>query len=284
MDTTEATDAKIALVTEAVAVDSERREVRQMNIKRNVLSFLSPLGFFGIMMMVLMGCSGGGGDSGVTGDRPALLNGVFVDSPVEGLYYETDTQSGFTDANGMFTYMEGEVISFSIGDVMFGQAPARGFMTPVNLVEGAVDETHPAVTNMAMLMQTLDVDGNPDNGITITPEIEEGMMGRQLDFNLNTASFQSHPEVVDLLDHLNELEVFSDGPHMLVPEEAARNHMRQHIDAAGNNDNTDGDGINMGGEANTPAIHDDDSPQRQPGMNTGTMPGMSPGADKGTSV
>ena len=281
-----------------------------MNINRNVISFLSPVGFFGILVMVFMGCSGGGGDSGVAGDRPALLNGVFVDSPVEGLYYETDTQSGFTDANGMFAYMEGETISFSIGDVMLGQAPARGFMTPIHLVEGAVDETHPAVTNMARLMQTLDVDGNPDNGITITPEIEDEMMGRQLDFNLDTFAFQNHPDVVGLMARLNEMEVFSDGPHMLVPEDDARNHMRQHIDAAGNDDNMNrdgidmggdginmggdginmggdginmggdginmggdginmgGDGINMGGEENVPGTHGEDSPQRQPGMNT----------------
>lgn len=247
-----------------------------MNIKRNVFSLFSLVGFLGILMMTFMGCSGGGG-SGVADDRPALLNGVFVDSPVEGLYFETDSQSGHTDANGMFTYMEGETIAFSIGDVMLGQAPARGFMTPVNLVEGAVDETHPTVTNMARLMQTLDVDRNPDNGITITPEIEEGMMGKQLDFSLDTFAFQNHPDVAGLMARLNEMEVFSDGPHMLVPEEDARNHMRQHIDAAGNDDN-------MGGEENAPAIHDDDSPQRQPGMNTETKPGMSPGADMGTSV
>jgi hypothetical protein len=251
-----------------------------MNIKRNAISFLSPMALLGILMMVFMGCSGGGGDSGVADDRPALLNGVFVDSPVEGLYYETDSQSGVTDANGMFAYMEGETISFFIGDVVFGQALARGVMTPVHLIEGAVDETHPKVTNMARLMQTLDVDGNPDNGITITPEIQEEMMDRQIDFSLNTLDFQKHPDVADLLAHLNEMEVFSDGPHMLVPEEDARNHMRQHIDASGSNNDVAGDDNNQ----NAPSIHDGDSPQRQPGMNTETMPGMSRGADMGTSV
>jgi hypothetical protein len=198
---------------------------------------------------------------------------------VEGLYYETDTHSGYTDANGMFSYMEGDTIAFFIGDVMLGQAPAMDFMTPLHLVEGAVDETHPAVTNMGRLIQTPDIDGNPDNGITIPPETEDVMMGKQLDFNIDTLEFQHHPEVVDLMDRLNEMGAFSDGFHMMVPVEDAQNHMRQHIGAGGN-----GEAIDMGGEIGAPHIDDDNFRQRQSGMGTETMPEMSTGADMNVTV
>jgi len=125
-----------------------------------------------------MGCNSGGGDSAVTDEGPTQLNGVFVDSPVEGLYYERSSHDEYTDANGMFSYMEEDTIAFFIGDVMLGQAPAMDFMIPLHLVEGAVDETHPAFTNIGRLIQTLYIDGNPDNGVTIPLEAEDVLMGK----------------------------------------------------------------------------------------------------------
>jgi hypothetical protein len=43
-----------------------------------------------------------------------ILSGMFIDSAVEGLRFETPTQSGFTDANGIFKYINGEAVSFFI--------------------------------------------------------------------------------------------------------------------------------------------------------------------------
>jgi hypothetical protein len=51
-------------------------------------------------------CSGGGSSSPVTSvDNP--LTGVFVDAPVEGLNYKTETMNGITDENGTFKYHVG---------------------------------------------------------------------------------------------------------------------------------------------------------------------------------
>jgi hypothetical protein len=73
----------------------------------------------------LTGC-GGGGSSDVTPApaEPLVQEGIFVDSPVEGIHYITDTQEGFTDSTGRFLYMDGEIISFHVGDLAIGSAVA----------------------------------------------------------------------------------------------------------------------------------------------------------------
>ena len=63
-----------------------------------------------------------------------FLTGMFIDSPVEGLEYETPTHTGITDAAGTFMYHEGDTIRFYIGDIMLGEAMAKSMMTPVDLV------------------------------------------------------------------------------------------------------------------------------------------------------
>ncbi|MEB3733367.1 hypothetical protein ULF88_02705 [Halopseudomonas pachastrellae] len=56
---------------------------------------------------------------------------------------------------------------------------AKGVLTPLDLA-GSTDINDPVVINIARLLQTLDEDGNPDNGIVI-PELATTAA---LDFNL----------------------------------------------------------------------------------------------------
>lgn len=191
-----------------------------------------------IMMIVMVGCGGGGSsDATIAPAEPLVQEGIFVDSPVEGIRYITDTQDGFTDSTGRFHYVEGETITFQIGDVTMGSAVALGLMTPVHLVEGAADETHPVVTNMARFMQSLDADGNPDNGITITPEIRNEVTGRLIDFDLGLMDFENHPDVTALFDSLNAMGSFSHGEQHLISAEQAQQHLRDHMPPGANTDN-----------------------------------------------
>ncbi|MFK5954753.1 MAG: hypothetical protein QM498_17010 [Desulfobacterium sp.] len=57
----------------------------------------------------------------------------------------------------------------------------------------------------------MDVDGDPENGITITPEIMDEMLGWQIDFNFSIMDFENHPDVTGVFDHLNEMDLFYDG-------------------------------------------------------------------------
>ncbi len=121
-------------------------------------------------------CGGGGGGGGGGGDDDdddiTTLQGFFLDSPVEGLDYDTPTHSGTTDRYGTFTYEHGEMVHFSIGNLDIGSALGQSYLSPVDLVAGASDHTDPTIINICKLLQVLDEDGDLSNGIDITDEIK----------------------------------------------------------------------------------------------------------------
>jgi predicted actin-binding protein len=161
----------------------------------------------------------------------ALANtGHFVDSPVQGLDYQTNTISGVTDDAGTFYFWDGETISFFIADLLLGTAPAKTLMTPLDLIKGATDVSNPAVTNICRLLLSLDVDGNPDNGITISDAIKSELEGRSINFNQSTGDFGNNPDVLALLDTLNQLGVFTDNEvRSLCSAAEAQDHLTETL-------------------------------------------------------
>ncbi|MCB7482068.1 hypothetical protein [Christiangramia sediminis] len=109
--------------------------------------------------------------------------GVFRDSEVAGLNYETETKSGVTDAEGKFEYLEGETVTFSLGDIILGSGPASEDMTPISIVstENATVEI-PEVKNIAAFLQSLDSDNDPSNGISISEETAAAITIDAIDF------------------------------------------------------------------------------------------------------
>jgi hypothetical protein len=204
--------------------------------RHNVLGLLT---IMCSLILVVVGCGGGGGSTG----GPVLTNGVFVDSPVEGLDYETGSEFGLTGLSGGFNYREGEMITFSIGDVILGQAAGKYMLTPIDLVQGAADETDSTVTNICRLLQSLDQDGNLQNGIQITAQIRAEMDGRAIDFSLSISQFENDPDIVGLFDTLNALNLFTaDTPRQLISAALAQNHLHATL----NNPDMDGDGYTEG--------------------------------------
>ncbi|OWY41114.1 hypothetical protein CEK28_02255 [Xenophilus sp. AP218F] len=110
----------------------------------------------------LTGCSLG--DSAAP--TPAPLTGVFIDSAVAGLDYETPTLAGRTTANGEFRYRAGETVAFRIGKLELGSALAGRTLTPLSLT-GAPGAADPRALRIAQLLLTLDSDDDPANGIQI---------------------------------------------------------------------------------------------------------------------
>jgi hypothetical protein len=119
--------------------------------------------FLGILSSVLIGC-GGGGDSK---SAPTIVGtAYYIDSAVEGVHYECGIKSGETDANGMFKFEVGKDCIFSINGLEFKKIS--------NLKrEDHQKEFKETNQNIAMFLMTLDRDGDPQNGITITKEIAE---------------------------------------------------------------------------------------------------------------
>jgi hypothetical protein len=105
-------------------------------------------------------------------DSDAASTGVFLDSPVQGLYYETSSgRSGYTNANGEYQYDAGATVTFYIGGKggykLGDSVAAKGVVDVFDVAKNAtrnVDDTRTA--NLLRLLQSLDTDGNPENGIS----------------------------------------------------------------------------------------------------------------------
>lgn len=133
-----------------------------MNIRHKPILKLGAL-----LALPLFAACGGGGSDGSTSPPPppaaTFADGVFIDSAVEGLTYQSGSNaSGTTDADGTFTYEEGVSITFSLGGITLGTLPdGKALVSPYDF--GAQQ-----AENMARLLQTLDADRNHANGIDLT--------------------------------------------------------------------------------------------------------------------
>lgn len=140
----------------------------------------------------LAGCGGGGGGAALdTNTTQGLAStGVFVDSAVQGLRFDTATQHGNTDSNGTFQYLPGESITFSIGAIQFQSTAAKSIITPLDIV-GTTNVADQRVTNMLVLLQSLDSDANSANGISI-PAAASTLAPSGINFNVSSAVFRSN--------------------------------------------------------------------------------------------
>ncbi len=136
---------------------------------------------------LLTGCGGGSSSSSSDNNAPqveevdeVLQSGRFIDASVQGLGYvcQTSGRTGSTDANGIFTCNVGEAVAFYISDNYIGSALVQDTITPYTLFPNNPD----AVINLAQLLQTLDSDGNPDNGITLALDRVSALEGAALNF------------------------------------------------------------------------------------------------------
>lgn len=102
------------------------------------------------------------------GSDPDIRQGVFVDAPVEGLTYTTSSGlSGTTDATGAFRYVAGDKVTFALGGMAFPAVTPSSLVSPLDLV-GASSPDHPGAIAIARLLQSVDGDSNPDNGIKVS--------------------------------------------------------------------------------------------------------------------
>lgn len=128
------------------------------------------LGLLTSSLLIFSGCSDSDNNSTeeevteeVTLSNP--LTGYVVDSGVAGLSYSCNPSgvTGVTGVDGNFTCDEGESVSFSICGQSLGSMSAQEYITPSVIFPGD-DE---AALNLAQLLQSIDKDNDPSNGIEI---------------------------------------------------------------------------------------------------------------------
>ena len=178
-----------------------------------------------------IGACGGGGSSDVASDpvpppvvsEPTPDSGVFLDSPVINIGYKTETLEGVTSSLGEYEFLRGESVTFFIGSLEFPPAEASRTVTALDLA-GTTDTSDPRVVNMIRLLQTLDQDGDPENGITITDTAK--LSATQADFDLSEADFASSAAVTNLIMNGGQNDIVVE----LVNREDAINHFNQALD------------------------------------------------------
>lgn len=195
------------------------------------------------LSLLLAGCSSDSDsddDHHPDPDPGDVSEGVFLDSPVAGISYETPTQSGTTSEAGVFQYRDGESVRFTLAGIELGSATGQSILTPRDIVADAEHTGDPAVLNISRFLQSLDADGDLTNGIGITSEISaliesSGALGAAFDWS-DTESFEaamSGPE--GLLSELNAEGVFvenaEDQQRRLRSTLQAWSHLQDSLDA-----------------------------------------------------
>lgn len=207
---------------------------------------MRPLLLCGFFILLSAGCSSGSSSSGDDGDSSETaaiqegdsvgnsndtsesvpLTGVFIDSAVQGLMYQTDTQSGVTNLAGEFNYLANETVEFFVGDIAIGMGGGGEFISPADLVTEGEDFTLDHQRNLIRFLQTLDVDGDPTNGIEIRSDIDDFTDGISLDFDLPVEQFEGLADLTSLLQNA------TNGAD-LVSESAANAHFLSTLEGLG---------------------------------------------------
>jgi len=146
-----------------------------------------------VSALVLTGCGGESSEAmtntsteSTATTSSTVSTGYFIDGAVEGIEYETTSGlTGITNEHGHFDYQAGDEVEFRVGQLVLGSTEVAedGLVTPMNLTESVSyssadlrqmktgKQLQNQTTLMLRLLQSMDADNNPDNGIQISDEI-----------------------------------------------------------------------------------------------------------------
>jgi len=159
---------------------------------------------------VLIGCGGG---------STSTTTGYLVDSAVVNADYDCTADGSInktTGADGSFTCKNMSQVRFRIGKLVLGEIHALHadkHVFPQDLVGVARDTgiNNTRVVAMAQLLQSLDSDGNPENGIAIAQETKTMVAETERAFNpdeltiyQDSASVVYRPTPVQAQQHLEQ--------------------------------------------------------------------------------
>ncbi len=172
------------------------------------------------------GSAGCGSDSvevAGSGGGAASNTGILIDSAVSGIDYQTVSGTGTTNTSGQFSYLEGESVTFSIGDINLPPVAAGPVITLLDIFN-TQDINDPSVVNLARLLQSLDENGDPTNGISIHNDAHLSATGLM---SLDFASATFDADVINLVANSGSVTT------VLIDVSTALSHLQDSLDGAG---------------------------------------------------
>ncbi|MBA4141735.1 MAG: adhesin [Nitrosospira sp.] len=104
------------------------------------------------------------GSSSKSKPEKGPTTGKLLDAAVSGVAYAASSgASGTTNENGIFNYSHGDTVEFKLGSLVLGKVDGAPIVTPMELAGDSGNR----LQNLLILLQSLDVDGKPENGISI---------------------------------------------------------------------------------------------------------------------
>lgn len=160
-------------------------------------------------VLLFNGC--GGGESATT---PVTTTGTafYVDSAVEGVTVTCGSIVSQTDRNGQFTYEEGKECTFSMGDIVLRR---EGGMYQ----DRVVIEDH---IRTAQFLQSMDFDGDPENGISMHAETSDIMAQNGI---VNVP--ETDQDLAEAVSYMENVNMGYQGA--FVNEQDARDHLERTI-------------------------------------------------------
>jgi len=139
---------------------------------------------FGVAVALYTGC--GGESSGKEDSNVGV--GYYVDAAVAGVDYICGKEKGITDQNGMFTFEKGKDCTFALAGLQLREVKAENLHNEVKIVENRPE--------VAAFLQSIDIDGDPSNGIDIKPEVLTILQNALKEHNVTTVPTDEKLEIV----------------------------------------------------------------------------------------
>lgn len=131
-----------------------------------------------LSLAILAGCGGGGDGTPAAAPTPVTTQGQLTNSPIDGVSYTAAPSglSGTTANGGLFDFRAGDTVTFNIAGLQIA-VPGGARITPQTIAEELADGDAAVqaniLANLTTFFQTIDSDGNAENGsVTIPDDIE----------------------------------------------------------------------------------------------------------------
>ena len=166
-----------------------------------------------LLLLFLSACSS---DSKSTASTPpASPTAYFIDSPVEGLVYETQSQKGVTESQGLFTYaLSDSNITFKVGEILLGTIDVAAIAEDRKLfIQDLIgvsreDINNSKVLKIATLLQSLNSQESSDSITLKEEDLAHFTLAQNIeDVNLTAALAlvgKSVLPVEDVIEHLGD--------------------------------------------------------------------------------